>query len=301
MRDDLIFEDEFNLDIQLDKKRKVQYEPKELTLSSKRSLDRQLLARYRFLKNFYKNIYGFGFHRLSIFRSRFEKKKIQSVIDKPVHKLIILKLIRSFLPYNKDIRRRRQAFLCRQFILKTYRSFRHLAGLPVRGQRTWSNANTVKRSNVELRQIFAARAWKKYPFLTKTYANTAALAEFSNFLFHINWLSEWIYANSQIEEARSNNNIVKVDLYAMSRFFSRVEFGDYKISKKTKQKKKIVKQAGYTTGLTTGFAYVYLRKSARELRHTFLQFYYTKTKRMIQEKENKKKKKDKYMLKEQKV
>lgn len=77
----------------------------------------------------------------------------------------------------------------------------------------------------------------------------------------------------------------------MSRFFSRVEFGDYKISKKTKQKKKIVKQAGYTTGLTTGFAYVYLRKSARELRHTFLQFYYTKTKRMIQEKENKKKKK----------
>lgn len=80
MRDDLIFEDEFNLDIQLDKKRKVQYEPKELTLSSKRSLDRQLLARYRFLKNFYKNIYGFGFHRLSIFRSRFEKKKFNLLL-----------------------------------------------------------------------------------------------------------------------------------------------------------------------------------------------------------------------------
>lgn len=134
--DAFILEQEFDLDIQLDKKRKVRYEPKELTLTNKRSLDRQLLARFRFLKNFYKNIYGFGFHRLSIFRCRFEKKKIESVIDKPVHKLIVLKMIRSFLPYNKDIRRRRQSFLCRQFLLKTYRSFRHLAGLPVRGQRT---------------------------------------------------------------------------------------------------------------------------------------------------------------------
>ena len=36
------------------------------------------------------------------------------------------------------------------------------------------------RCNYELRRIFAIKSWQAYPFLTKTYALTAALAELSN-------------------------------------------------------------------------------------------------------------------------
>ncbi len=87
------------------------------------------------------------------------------------------------------------------------------------------------------------------------------------------------------------NNVAKIDLFAMSRFFNRVELGDYKISKKTKQKKKIEKKGSFTTGLEPGFAKIYLIRSARELRHMSFQFYYTKTTRFIAEKDNKKGKK----------
>jgi hypothetical protein len=79
----------------------------------------------------------------------------------------------------------------------------------------------------------------------------------------------------------------------MSKFFNRVELGEYKISKKTKQKKKIEKKGSFTTGLEPGFARIFLIKSARELRHLSLQFYYTKTTRLIIEKDTKKSKKKK--------
>lgn len=79
----------------------------------------------------------------------------------------------------------------------------------------------------------------------------------------------------------------------MSRFFIRVDQGDYKISKKTKQKKKILKQDGFTSGIEPGFAKKLLRKSAKELRNLSIQFYFTKTTRLIKEKEKKTKKKDK--------
>jgi hypothetical protein len=44
----------------------------------------------------------------------------------------------------------------------------------------------------------------------------------------------------------------------MSRFFIRIDRGEYKVSKKTNQKKKIVKQAGFTTGLPVYFVRQYL-------------------------------------------
>ena len=78
--------------------------------------------------------------------------------------------------------------------------------------------------------------------------------------------------------------MIRIDLHAMSKFFVRIERGDYKISKKTKQKKKVEKRGNFTTGLKPGFARLYLCKSARELRHLNMQVYFTKTSRMVQEK-----------------
>jgi hypothetical protein len=71
--------------------------------------------------------------------------------------------------------------------------------------------------------------------------------------------------------------MIKIDLYAMSKFFIRAEKGDYKISKKTKQRRKIEKKSSYTTGFSLGFTKEYLHLSARELRHINIQIYYTKT------------------------
>ena len=84
---------------------------------------------------------------------------------------------------------------------------------------------------------------------------------------------------------RKSKNLVKIDLYAMSKFFVRVELGDYKVSKKTKQRKKIEKKNSMSTGLPLNFTKFFLSKSARELRHMNLQMYYTKTQNLPKEKE----------------
>lgn len=94
-------------------------------------------------------------------------------------------------------------------------------------------------------------------------------------------------------EKIKNSSIARVDLFAMSKFLNRVEAGDYKISKKTKQKRKIEKKGNFTVGLEPGFAKIFLKKSARELRHISLQFYFTKTTRFIFHKDSKKSKKKK--------
>ena len=70
----------------------------------------------------------------------------------------------------------------------------------------------------------------------------------------------------------------------MSKFFIRVEIGEYKISKKTKQRRKIEKKSSFSTGLPTGFSKTLLRKQARELRHIYFQMYYTKTHNIKREK-----------------
>lgn len=228
-------------------------------------------------------IYGFGRYKSNCFFKRIECFFKKTIIFKH-EQFTIIRLLRSFLPRGKDVKFRYNAHLYYLYFIKTYRALRHLLGLPVRGQRTWSNANNQKLVNVDLKKLFASRAWKTYPFLTKTYSNTAALAEYSNYIWRNNWLSEWEFAAEKIKSIRKSKNIVKIDLHAMSKFFIRIERGDYKISKKTKQKKKVEKRGNFTTGLKPGFARLYLCKSSRELRHLNLQVYFTRTSGVIQEK-----------------
>ena len=239
---------------------------------------------------FLKKNYGIKNYFKFFVLKRFESKKQLNHVDAELYSFIILKYFRRLLPQNKDIRYRYYAHLYLLYHIRLYKAYRQLMGLPSRGQRTWSNANGPKLRNFELRRIFSIKAWQAYPFLTKTYAVTAALAELSNKLWKTNWLKEWKSAKESIEQVRKNN-VAKIDLFAMSKFFNRVELGDYKISKKTKQKKKIEKKGSFTTGLEPGFAKIYLVRSARELRHINFQFYYTKTTRLIVEKDNKKGKK----------
>ena len=62
--------------------------------------------------------------------------------------VVLLKLLNSIIPNNKSIKER---FLLNIFFLDlivSYRGWRHSKGLPVRGQRTWTNAWTVYKNNL---------------------------------------------------------------------------------------------------------------------------------------------------------
>ncbi|MCB1713145.1 MAG: hypothetical protein KDH96_11935 [Candidatus Riesia sp.] len=107
---------------------------KNLTKSAMILADNLYFYKAKTLKDVYKSVYGYGFYYFSLSTKRYEKKKV--FINSELNKLITIKMIRSFLPYNKNLHRRYQMHLYVLYMLKTYKSSRHVLGLPVRGQRT---------------------------------------------------------------------------------------------------------------------------------------------------------------------
>lgn len=72
--------------------------------------------------------------------------------------------------------------------IRTYRSFRLLLGYPTRGQRTWSNANTVRTLNPTL-LILKTKQLREYTH--HTYTSTEVLSEYINFIWYLQWNVEW--------------------------------------------------------------------------------------------------------------
>lgn len=110
------------------------------------------------LKGFIKTVYGLNLQFYSIIFKKFERLKGLGGIEKDLMDKVPLKYFRMFIIHNKDFRYRYYAHLYFIMSLKIYRFYRHIRGLPSRGQRTWSNANTPFRQNTEIKKLFAIQA-----------------------------------------------------------------------------------------------------------------------------------------------
>ena len=74
-----------------------------------------------------------------------------------------------------------------------YKTYRHIFGLPVKGQRTWSNGLSSKNNNVLLRQ-YKLKKFSNFVVNFKPYdSKKIFIAEYVNFFWkqqnHIEWLS----------------------------------------------------------------------------------------------------------------
>lgn len=76
-------------------------------------------------------------------------------------------------------------------LINTYRGWRHSVGLPVRGQRTWSNANTVYKNNLNLRYFKMNLIKKLYNTVSNQTVNLIYSAEQFNLLWKLQWELEW--------------------------------------------------------------------------------------------------------------
>ena len=102
-------------------------------------------------------------------------------------------------------------------LINSYRGLRHSFGLPVRGQRTWTNAWSTYRSNLTLRQFKIKLSKRLYTSITISELNIAYLAEQINSLWKIQWDSEWKKAKRQRQiQAKKSRNFYKVDLRAIA-------------------------------------------------------------------------------------
>lgn len=201
---------------------------------------------------FFKNMcYGFSKKLYNILTSRLENRIDVKVKDLKTSKLLtIYKLLLNIVPENKNLKKKMVFNIFMLDLVNSYRGLRHAFGLPVRGQRTWTNAWSVYRSNLSLRQFKIKLSKRLYTSITINELNIAYLAEQINSLWKLQWDVEWKKAKRQrLIQAKKSRNYYKVDLKTIAS--ANVSVNDKK------------KNASYVIGFDPGFTKYVIKQSIK--------------------------------------
>ena len=174
---------------------------------------------------------------LPILNNRFELncRKITQLNFNTNYKLLFL--INSYLDYfmfnyiNK-------VFIGKSDILfydliHTYIGSRHLRGLPVHGQRTWTNAWNTYKTNTTLREIKLGICKNLYNSSSMINYPIVYLSEHINLIWKTQWQHEWrFFRKKRLFFLKNSYGLYKIDLFSLS---SRSFVNINKLKKKTKK------------------------------------------------------------------
>lgn len=205
----------------------------------------------------YLDVYGFG-----TYSAKQLAQKIETSLFRPAFnacQLCTVDWFRSRLKINmQDYRTRLVVNVFLLHLLTTYRGWRHSRGLPVRGQRTWSNGWSSYRSNLTLRSFKIKVAKHLYGGHVSNEYVTAYLAEEVNNMWRLQWGSEWREAKKKRLAVQKNAHVQpKIDLAAMAKINLGVVSEHSKNQTKAKQRKK----GSFTLGFDPGFTKNLLTKT----------------------------------------
>lgn len=164
----------------------------------------------------------------------------------------LLNVLYKTIPNTTYLKKKWYVNICFFDIMLMYKGWRHFKGLPIRGQRTWSNCNSSYRSNLILRQLKLNNSKKIYGNISLNLLNTCNLAEQINNLWKSQWTNEWRDAKKKrIIFLQKNKSALKVDLHSMSK---NIVWGFSKSNAKKNQQKKTTKNNVFTLGFDAGFS-----------------------------------------------
>jgi len=197
--------------------------------------------------------YGFSKKLFTLVVSRLESRIEKKTKELKTSQLITIhKLLLNIVPENKELKKRMVLNIFILDLISSYRGIRHSFGLPVRGQRTWTNAWSSYRSNLTLRQFKIKVSKRLHTSITLSELNIAYLAEQINSLWKLQWDSEWKQAKRQRQlQAKKSRNMYKVDLK---------EIASANVAVKNK------KQINYLVGFDPGFT-KYVLKQATNIKN----------------------------------
>lgn len=95
------------------------------------------------------NIFGIGYNtaKYLCFKSGLNLKSRVGDVDESIFR-IILNEIKKEIVIEEDLKKRIQRNIIKKKKMNCYQGFRHIRGLPVRGQRTHTNGRTKKRLSI---------------------------------------------------------------------------------------------------------------------------------------------------------
>lgn len=174
-----------------------------------------------------------------------------------VNLICFIRYVYTIVPLNKTLQKKRLIYIYFLDLISSYRGWRHSRGLPVRGQRTWTNAWSVYKSNLVLREYRINVSKQIYGSIQINHLSVAYLAEQINLLWKLQWEDEWRSAKKKRLLATQNeNSLQKIDLLSMSKGI----IGNFKSKKqKSKQTKKSKQQNLLTLGFEPGFTKALLK------------------------------------------
>ena len=203
-------------------------------------------------------MWGFGNFYLNVLSYRLESKLDLNIkdIDGSYWYTTINYLIKS-VPRKSSLKRRFLLNLVLLDILTCYRGWRHYKGLPVRGQRTWTNCSTSYRSNTILRNYKIKIAKNFYGNLPTNEISLALSAEQINLHWKIQFFDEWLSAKRSRLNYRGAPNTIKIDFYSMA---NGQIMNPIKFQKMTKKQRQSFKKNHFTLGFDPGFTKPLLRE-----------------------------------------
>lgn len=206
-------------------------------------------------KSLYNNIintYGLKFKFINLIEQRIENFNDTRIKDLNKNEWEhFLSMCYDVVPYKTSIYRRKSLNIFMLDIITTYRGWRHFRGLPVRGQRTWSNAWSSFKSNWILRNFKLNNAKKFYNNVPLREIKIAHIAEQVNILWKSQWEHEWISAKHSILKFKGHPKTMKIDLYSMNNYQVMYPLKLKNLSKKQKQSyKKNYFSLGFDPGFT---------------------------------------------------
>ena len=198
-----------------------------------------------------KYIYGFNTYYKNSFTKRYEMLPESVVTEKYsyVWRSFLVSFSKKF-PKLIDVETKLKLNLFLLDILQTYKGWRHIKGLPVRGQRTWTNGKSVYRSNLTLRKFKIKLAQKVYSQLSINDVNTVYLAEQINSMWKTQWEAEWKAAKKNRLRLVRQGGIVKADLAGMAK---NNVVSPQKLQKMNKKQRQALKKNNFSLGFDSGF------------------------------------------------
>lgn len=98
--------------------------------------DKNFINNYNSINNFIKITYGFNTTCKKYVTQRYELSNNDYYFENLKDNLIILKILRTFFSRNFNLKKNIELNLLALYNINCYRAWRHIRGLPTRGQRT---------------------------------------------------------------------------------------------------------------------------------------------------------------------
>lgn len=125
----------------------------------------------------------------------------------------------SLIPEKLNLKALAKSQVITSYLISSYKGYRHLRGLPVNGQRTWTNGWSSYRTNYTLRNFKLESARKFYGNISYADIKTAFLAEQTNLIWKQQWYQIWkkIATNRSVKASTKNKKSNKPDVLLMSK------------------------------------------------------------------------------------